>query len=374
MKRIESIDGLRALSISLVLLGHLLNGMKSHVRINHWWFLLGNGGLGVFIFFVISGYLITKLLLRENEKFGTISLSRFYYRRFFRIIPPLYMYVAFVFIVGIFTGLRAEPREIFTALTFTRNLDYHSHQFMFEHFWSLCIEEQFYLIWPILLLICLRRSGPKAAATLAMALIIIAPVYRLMWFPLIHDQPFRHFVDELLPGRMDALMFGCLVALTEGAPALERIYNRVSSVPWILPVWFFLISNLLSSRFGNYYTFAIGQTLDGAAVALMLLWCARNPRSGVGRVLNWGPVVHVGLISYSLYIWQTYFLHEKNYLIVGHFPLNLICIFAAAEFSYYGIERLSRIAKDTCEPLLFKRPRRVQLVPESETVLESAGS
>ncbi|HEX4311213.1 MAG TPA: acyltransferase [Acidobacteriaceae bacterium] len=342
-------DGYRALSIFLVIANH--SWQEGEVRYG-WHSVWGNfldGGVGVFIFFVISGYLITKLLLNEHDRYGKFSLRRFYYRRFFRIGPPLYAYILFIAITGSLTGLHADKRELFTALTFTRNLDFHSHEFMFGHFWSLCIEEQFYLLWPIALLLALRWSGRAGATRLAVLLLVIAPVFRLATFPLVHDQPFRARIDGLLPGHMDALMFGCWACLAEGSAKFENLYQRVNNFAWLPPLWFFGISAILRVMFGNKYTLSMGYTLDGLCLVFMLLWSIRNSQTKLGRLLNWRPIAHIGVISYSVYIWQTYFLHPQNPIPLARFPWNLICILGIAELSWQTVERLSRLMRDRGE-------------------------
>jgi peptidoglycan/LPS O-acetylase OafA/YrhL len=223
---------------------------------------------------------------------------------------------------------------------------YPFEHFMFQHFWSLCIEEQFYLCWPLALLVVLQRSGRSGTIRLAITLILAAPIYRVAMYPLVHDHLARTFFYYLLPGQMDALMFGCLAALAEGLTAFEGAYLFVSKFAWLAPIWFFGISAALTIVFGTRYRLSIGETLDGVAVLTMMLWAIRNTTSFIGRVLNWRPVVHIGVISYSVYIWQTYFLHNENLTIFGRFPWNLICILGAAELSWQTVERFSRFVRD----------------------------
>ena len=376
MKRIPSLDGIRAISITVVILGHLVNSLRARDHINPVLdnlLNLVNGTQGVFIFFVISGYLITTLLVREYDKRGTIRLGRFYYRRFFRIFPPLYTYIliAAVFI-GPWVGMHAEPREVLTSLTFARNLDFHPHQFLFDHFWSVSIEEQFYLVWPLTLLVILHRKGRKRASQFAICLIVLAPVYRLLSYPLIHFQPFRHFVDLFLPGQMDILMFGSWAALAEGTPSFEALYNRITRFAWALPVWFFGVSTFLISRFGNFYDLSLGCTLDGLAVIFAILWAIRNADSLAYRILNWRPIVHLGVISYSLYIWQNCFVNAENRTFSGYFPWNLLCALAAAECSWRTVERASLFLRDRWEPRLFPADQQPTAASNKlETVAES---
>jgi peptidoglycan/LPS O-acetylase OafA/YrhL len=144
VRRIPSLDGLRALSIALVLAGHSIPNAQ-------WdWFLwkvFGNGDLGVSIFFVISGFLITSLLLKEHAEAGEISPSSFYLRRAFRILPPFYAFLVVLLALKRFGVLELSLRGWTEAVTFLR--DYLSADDWWTiHIWSLSVEEQFYLLWP----------------------------------------------------------------------------------------------------------------------------------------------------------------------------------------------------------------------------------
>jgi peptidoglycan/LPS O-acetylase OafA/YrhL len=217
-----------------------------------------------------------------------------------------------------------------------------------EHFWTLSVEEQFYLIWPFVLYFCLRHrsgiTGRSAASRVAITVILISPVIRVVSsflpVPYLHNGGMFHM-------RADSLMFGCVVALLQGTPAFERVYAFATKIWWIPPVVIFL-SAYLGVRFRNYWQFPLGLTVTGIAIAFFLLWCVRNPSSVVGRVLNARPVVHIGVLSYSIYIWQTLFLHRGNEALFGPslklisvFPGNWLAILLVAEFSYYVVEQPS---------------------------------
>src|SRR5947209_3439497 len=141
-RRIPSLDGLRAISITLVMLSHLLKWKHISVAV-----LGAYGSLGVFIFFVLSGYLITNLLLREYQRTSTISLRDFYLRRAFRIFPA-----AFVFLVVVIVLYRHQMTwfHVAAAVLYVANMDI-TRPWIFGHLWSLSIEEQFYLLWPFAL-------------------------------------------------------------------------------------------------------------------------------------------------------------------------------------------------------------------------------
>ncbi|HEY1993557.1 MAG TPA: acyltransferase [Edaphobacter sp.] len=345
--RIPSLDGLRALSIFLVLALHSLQRLEVNGPISFLWVGIFNGATGVFIFFVISGYLITSLLLREQERRGSISLRGFYFRRAMRILPPLYVYVGVLLLLGVAGRLPIFKLDIISALFFFHDYAL-SLMWPLEHFWSLSIEEQFYLIWPLLLLYCLRRPGAEGrskASKIAIAIILIAPIVRVVSFTLarhtvLHNSYGFHF-------HADSLMFGCLLALVQGTPVFERLYNFVTKIWWIPPAAI-VLSDCLSARFQNYWDFPVGMTFCGVAISFFLLWCVRNPASGVGRILNSRPIAHIGVLSYSIYIWQTLFLNPDNVSLFGPslkllytLPFSWLAILIVAELSYYVVERPS---------------------------------
>jgi peptidoglycan/LPS O-acetylase OafA/YrhL len=354
-RHIPSLDGLRALSIFLVMAVHTLLRNTLYKDIPFAYRLVGNGALGVFIFFVISGYLITTLLLREREKTSAISLKSFYIRRAFRILPPLYVYVFFLALLGITGHLPGmNRRELITVLTLTRNYSYHVDLWALEHIWSLCIEEQFYLLWPAALVFCtLHRKGSegrRTATRIALAVIVAEPFIRVFSFrylPVLHNLGMFHM-------QADGLMFGALGALQQGHPRFERIYTRATRWPWLLPVVLFFVLGGLAILLGNYWALTVGFTVDGFVVLMWLLWLVRNPTTIIGRIMNHPVIAWIGHLSYSLYIWQTFFLHHLDIEVFGHdgwwntFPTSWLCILAVAIVSYYCIERPALRLRDIC--------------------------
>jgi peptidoglycan/LPS O-acetylase OafA/YrhL len=348
-RQIPSLDGLRALSIVLVVAVHTLQHRSLTHKVPAIFFVLGNGALGVEIFFVLSGYLITLLLLREREQRGSVSLRSFYVRRGFRILPPLYLYIACMGVLGAWRRLPGmDWQELTTALTFTRNYVPGMGLWVFEHLWSLCIEEQFYLLWPTLLVwMLLRRSdatGRARAAKVALAVIVAEPLVRVLCFrflPGLHSPGMIHM-------RADGLMFGALGALLQGTARFERWYRAATRWPateWLMPALLFFVSGALGLRFGNYWTMPAGLTLDGLLILLWMLWLVRNPRSWTGRAMNQPAVMWLGRLSYSLYIWQTFFLHHDNVAVFERecwfnaAPGAWVCLLAVAALSYYAVEQ-----------------------------------
>jgi peptidoglycan/LPS O-acetylase OafA/YrhL len=354
-RHIPSLDGLRALSVLLVIVLHTLQRYSLSRHVPLLYYVLGNGSMGVFIFFVISGYLITSLLLREREKSNTISLRSFYLRRAFRILPPLYVYILFLTVLWLTGSLPGMNRlELITALTFTRNYVPHVGLWALEHLWSLCIEEQFYLIWPALLVFCIVHrkgfEGRHIATRIALVVIVAEPFIRVFsyrFLPTFHNPGAFHM-------QADGLMFGALGALQQGHQGFEKLYARATRWPWLLPLLLFFVSGALGVKFENYWNMPIGITINGFLILMWLLWLVRNPASISGRVFNQPAIAWVGRLSYSLYIWQTFFLHHLNVEVFGHngwwntFPTSWLCILAIAIFSYYCIERPALRLRDIC--------------------------
>jgi peptidoglycan/LPS O-acetylase OafA/YrhL len=338
--RIPSLDGLRALSIASVVGYHWLDATvraRTHHDYDGPWKAIFSGELGVSVFFVISGFLITHLLLRERERSGTINLPAFYLRRSFRIWP------AFFFYLVVLLGLRETGRIWFhirdwvTAATFTFNYLSPRGSWWVGHSWSLSVEEQFYLLWPlaVLLLSC------RAAGHAAIALLAVVPMVRLAevaWLP--GDNVLVEGISKMTHNRLDTLMFGCCVALLYERPRFQRFVDGCDR--WgatLLAAAYLPASFWIESRVPNPWRLAFGYTAQGACITLVLLWVVRHADRPLGRALNWRPLVHLGHISFSLYLWQQLFFVSLNHSWTGRFPFNLLMAIAMAELSFHAIER-----------------------------------
>jgi len=193
-------------------------------------------------------------------------------------------------------------------------------------------------LWPTALVILLARFDRISAAKVAGAVILAAPALRLLMHFCGNDF-LAHRIYFMLHTRLDSLMFGCLVALLEGTAVLESTYRRLRPLWALFPIYVFLISPQLEHRFGGAYTYAVGYTLIGFSIAMMVIYVVRENRTLVGDLLNSRVFVHIGVISYSIYIWQELFLHENNTSCFGKFPLNLLCLAVLAEFSHRCVEQ-----------------------------------
>ena len=156
-RRIRSLDGLRAVSIILVMISHLI-GVRGFLVPEAAGRVFELGELGVRVFFVISGFLITSILLRELAEHNSVDLVRFYFRRTLRIFPPYYLFVLVLAIVQAIGLITLNPGDLSHALSYSSN--YHPQRSWFVgHTWSLAVEEQFYILWPAILLLLGKRKG-----------------------------------------------------------------------------------------------------------------------------------------------------------------------------------------------------------------------
>ena len=334
--RIPSLDGLRAVAILVVIALHMSQRFppSSHQTLLR----IAQNVDGVGIFFVLSGFLITSLLLREYEARGTIGFADFYLRRTFRILPALYAYLVFLVVFCSIVNYPLHISTIAGSALFYLNYFPFGGQWMTEHTWSLCVEEQFYLLWPLTLAFALRRGGRKSGAKLAATLILVAPLLRIAT-KMSHLAIFDHRLGYLLHTRMDSLMCGCLAALVIGTARFESYYVKFARYWWLLLLEFTVISGALSASVGVNYRFSIGYTIDGICMALFLVWSIRNATSWGGRILNSRVMIKLGVLSYSAYIWQTFFIHESNPTWANRMPWALGSIWIAAFLSYTLIEQ-----------------------------------
>ena len=331
--RIAALDGWRGIAISLVLLEHLTVYGKHPLPL---------GSLGVDVFFVLSGYLITSRLLIEQDQTGSISLRKFYMRRAFRILPPVCLYLFAMAVLKLFLR-RADVTgsQIMAALFFFRNYQFVAHPagLLTLQFWSLAIEEHFYLFWPVTLVLLGRRKGLWFAITLAiasagwrLALETHAGLSALVGCATQAQAILR------TDARLDGLLVGCGLALLLRKEAVQRFVYR--NFPTEAPV--VLLIGVLADRHRTH-----GQpALTTYVLVALLLASSLVVKEGMSyRALNLRPLVWLGGISYSVYIWQQVFLlHMPGDMLLGvlnMFPLNLTCVLLVACASYRFVEQPS---------------------------------
>jgi peptidoglycan/LPS O-acetylase OafA/YrhL len=332
--RLPGLDGMRAVAVMGVIGIHLWSvGAFPFTRF--WWDLVRYGGDGVLVFFVLSGFLITWLLLSEEADAGKIHLGSFYLRRALRILPPALAYLLVLRLLGKLGYINVAWGDVARAAFFVRNI-YFGPPAETVHYWSLAVEEQFYVFWPLLLLLIPRRARLHTTVLLILA----APVWR---YHLLADGPLGFREAWRTDYVYDALLIGCLLALLRQDARAGRVLRASSAGhPAILLISLaaFAASHMpiADTRLGG----AICPSFFYAGIAMGINYLLFGGRASVDRFLNWRPVVWVGKLSYSLYLWQQLFcFQEAGFRVfwVKGFPQNVLLSFICAALSFYLIER-----------------------------------
>ncbi|MBB5645638.1 acyltransferase family protein [Pedobacter cryoconitis] len=291
-KKFNGIDGLRAVSIIIVFVGHF-NVHYSHID----WLgtLLERGGLGVNFFFVISGFLITTLLLKENAVNGQINIKKFYIRRSLRIFPVAYLYLIFVFLLNYFLHLQIPTSFFLLAALYVSNTTYLMYQkdtvgnsVLLGHYWSLSTEEQFYLLYPFLFKYCRKY--------LVVIILTVLAGINFITFWTSHVYFFTAFHGILIGALFSFLCFR--LQLKKRTLSYASVYQAVIIV---------LIFGI------NYLNLKYGALLICTLFAFFLIiLLVNNSVNFFYRFLNNRLMVFIGILSYSIYIWQQIFIYPSG--------------------------------------------------------------
>jgi peptidoglycan/LPS O-acetylase OafA/YrhL len=293
------LDGLRGIAIIIVVAIHTSGWPRG-------------GLLGVDIFFTLSGFLITTLLLEEWLGQGSISLRDFYLRRYFRLFPALFVLLAAyaVFVVAFSDGgvgmrLRGAGFGLAYVANWVMAFNRPFPEWEIGHLWSLAVEEQFYVLWPALLVLLLRRlpngaADLRRAAWVILALIVVVIGWRTFLDLRGVDDSRLYFGTDT---RFDQLLIGCLA----GTLFVSRRPGAARRVPVAIGGAIgaaFLGWRIFEPNLRSAWSFKIGFTLFALATALMIYACATDSFPLLKRALSARWLVFVGGISYSLYLWH----------------------------------------------------------------------
>ncbi len=328
--RIPSLDGLRAISILSVVIGHAVMTHGGPVVLEP---LSHAGNLGVRMFFVISGFLITSLLLNELRSSGSISMKGFYIRRTYRIWPALYVYIGVVALMWSLGYLDLRPNDLLAASTFTMNY-HHDRAWALNHIWSLSVEEQFYIVWPALVLL----AGREKLGKVCVAIIVVIPIVRAVTWLMISQndtamtREFQVVADALASGAWLACYFQASVNWPRYSAFIRSSVSLVTgSVMLAVSFASFMIKP------GLFYV--VTQSVANLGMVLILHHAITVQSGWFVRFLNVPAMAYIGVISYSLYLWQELFLNAYLDHWYTRFPQNVVLTFGAAIISYYAVEK-----------------------------------
>ncbi|WP_144379114.1 acyltransferase family protein [Mesorhizobium amorphae] len=323
---VPSLDGVRGVALLIVMFAHTAPQV------------FPGGNIGVDLFFVLSGFLITTILLAEFSKTGSISICSFYMKRALRLLPALFLMVALVIAyAALFTpvelpaALGDVPSVVFYFYNWHRVAAWGKTDlfFGFGHLWSLSVEEQFYILWPLLLLVTLRS---RLLFGLVLAVGITAPACArvLLW----EEGPALqlYFRTDL---RLDSLMWGATAAWLN----LRWNFPRsLSAIPLFALIFFVVLAryNLLSS--GVLYLG--GYSVVCFLASIVLIATAQNLSPWLTRILEFSPLCFTGRISYGLYLWHVpvFGMLPHSHSVLAN-ATAIALTFAIATCSYYGVEK-----------------------------------
>lgn len=332
---IKTLDGWRAISVFGVIFFH-----APAITIGPAWLgrLQAFGENGVQLFFAISGFLICSRLLEEKRMRGQISLRGFYVRRFFRIQPPALVFLATIGLLATIGAIHPTLRATLSALFFYRNYYAVNHgatlpdDVYTAHFWSLAVEEHFYLLLPGLLLLTQKKILPSLA-TLTVASCIWAFAARFIVQP--STRELEHWRTDIA---LHSLFLPALLAVLLLKPSFRRWMTVISSRN--LLVGSIIAGSLISEFFfdGRFIPLIVS-----TGFPLIIISTVLHPEGWLGRLLESLPFILVGRLSYSLYLWQQlFFTHEKGHSALRalqSYPWNVIAVLFCAIASYYLVEK-----------------------------------
>lgn len=345
MKRLSyqpSLDGLRGIAILAVMLYHVQIYIYRDAPIASGYLSFGMGFLGVDLFFVLSGLLITTLLIQEWERSEQIDLRNFYIRRALRLLPALFV---FLIVMVAHARLTMDPQQasittqyaglaVLYVANWASAFGWLPVPELMGHLWSLAIEEQFYLVWPLFFLLLLRsRTSVRVVTAILMVAVVFIWGYRL--YLASHGGGFSrvYFATDT---RADALLVGCWVAVIRSqrnhAARYHRHFKQTALVLALAALASLIVLPLPVARVSMLSIFAM-------ACGLVLM---RVVESSSNRILELPWLVWMGELSYSLYLWHTFAMIVTLKINVPNSLRSVIGFslsFAFASASFYLIER-----------------------------------
>jgi peptidoglycan/LPS O-acetylase OafA/YrhL len=340
---LPALDGLRGIAILGVLLFH-----AGH---------LGGGFLGVDLFFALSGYLITDLLLREVRVSGTVSLAAFWGRRVRRLLPALAVLLAGVTLLTWALGDADRWRSALSDGPWVQANLVNWHLLgesagywegfgagrVFGHLWSIAVEEQFYLVWPVVVLLVARRvvrggreerSGrPRRTESWVAGIAVLVSLASLALMLLLVDPADTTRVYTGTDTRAFSLMLGALVATGPARRVLERLVGRCAGAVLVLLVAALAALWWVADGEASPWLFQGGLFAHSLIAALVVVLCVQAPGSMVARALAARPLRALGLVSYSLYLWHWpvfLLLSEERLGLTGWSRTVLVCAVSVA--------------------------------------------
>lgn len=346
---VASLDGLRAIAVTLVFFFHaapIFPFFKAHLQ---------GGFLGVDIFFVLSGFLITSVLLHEYDRTGDINFRNFYTRRFLRLMPAYWLHLATLFLFANALFLEPVAAQLYADDNFVYALFYLTNwqrafcgseiAGLLGHTWSLAIEEQFYLVWAGLLCLLLRRFGRKSIVGVTATLVVAAAVFRAARW---RGEQSVDYLYNAFDSRIDALLIGCLVSQLIAWRIIPRQILTSRAFGYAALSGFLIAAAVLFNLSESYKTaflyqggFTVFAVAVGIVVAYLAATAKNKTKNFAQKILETKAFVRVGKLSYGVYLWHSAAI-SFVFPIFGKPLVRLLAAFAitffVASISYHWLE------------------------------------
>jgi peptidoglycan/LPS O-acetylase OafA/YrhL len=335
-RHVPPLDGLRTAGMIFVLVYHIAK--TAHLP------LLPGGFVGIDLFFVLSGFLITSLLLREHADTGRIRLREFYVRRVWRLYPALVLVCAVTAVAFVFPSPfdlePATPLESLVALTYGMSwwagLELPGGPYLLGLTWSLSVEEHFYALWPLALLALLGRGWRTGAVVVAA---VLANAYTAVLYYAGADINRLYYMPDT---RIAQILTGCALATLMHRPhTLERVRAATGAVPAGVVVAGIAILLLFGSRYQGWY-WGGGMQVVGVGAAVLVGHLVLHERSLLSRTLGWRPVAVVGTWTYGIYLWHLPLIRLAQPVLGETLLVAVAAVLASvpiAAASYYFVEQ-----------------------------------
>lgn len=339
-KYLPTLDGWRAIAIILVLFAHgsdsIFRGYGLDLRQFHY-----IGLFGVQIFFGLSGFLITSRLIADEQKRGSISLSSFYIRRFFRILPASLVFLFTIAILGMAGIIPVTIGRWLSSLLFFANYSTAQATWYLGHFWSLAVEEHFYFVWPLVFF--LVKKTEKRQAVVVLTALMIA-----LWRALDFKLQITGSSPAVFWGRsdiqVDNIIWGVLVALLFNDKNWRVQIELFLRHPITMPLMIMTLVVLSAAHVADWKLKFILITFKAIIIPLLILGTMINANRFMFFILETPIFKLLGRLSYSIYLWQQLFLVWDGetlqvLALVQYFPINYVLVFFCAIVSFLLVEK-----------------------------------
>lgn len=330
---LPGLDGLRGISIIMVISSHL----AMYTPLMEYF----NGAIGVEIFFVISGFLITSLLLKEKVKRGTVSFKNFYIRRILRIVPVAYLFLLVLMMLNTRLQLGISLKSFIASFLYIRNVPFkNTYDWYTSHFWSLSVEEQFYISFPFFIVAKTNKFIIGAAVIILTVPLLVILGFNNVWiFYSNHIVHVVTFIIIVLLGKgTTSILVGSLYAilLFKKVIVIDKLRSN-----YFVSFGFLIFSFLVLMRISYLHTEYLSVILFPVIIGYVILLNLKE-KNLLRYFLDSALLTKIGVLSYSLYIWQQLFTTTQKWNLFKYsdtMVVRVFLLFLVSFISYYFFEK-----------------------------------